>query len=783
MVNERITENFFRNLINQDELYKKDKITFEEQSSKNKKIDKLLKNASKSGNNKGYPEFILQFKDNSDFIIVVECKANSKFHESKHKDKYKDYAVDGVLLYSAFLSKEYDVLSIAISGEEKNNLRISHFLQLKSTDEAHNIFKDDIFITLNDYLNGYQTDERKFNQDFQELLKYSKTLNDHLHLLKVPESDRSLLISGCLIALSDKAFINAYKHQLANELSENLINTIKNKLANVQNKHIQDIITSYSFIKTHTILSKKENELRDIIANVDEKINNFIKTYKYFDTLGQFYIEFLRYANNDKGLGIVLTPPHITELFCEIANINKDSVVLDTCTGTGGFLISAMKQMIIDAGGDIYKENDIKQKQIIGVEFQHSIFSLTCSNMYIHGDGRSNLMKGNCFSKEMASEIKQYNPNVGFLNPPYKTNKNDKHELEFILNNLSYLQKGSYCIAIVPMSCAIESDTTNLDLKNQLLKNHTLDAVFSMPDELFYNSNVNVNTCVMVFKAKEKHPDNYKTYFALWKNDGFIKVKKLGRIDLDNKWNSIRKEWLKNYRNKDEKTGHSVKANIRDKEKKLKEWCYGYYAKIGYSSIEDMMFKKSIMNYLAFKIQNEEYSFMDELKKYKHNQEIKIDLNHWHEVKLSALFDIDRGKRLKSYDRKKQANNIPYISSTVSNNGIDDYVDTFSKNKFEHQGKFLTVVCYGEPMVTFYQEGQFWISDSVMILKPKFKCFNFLIGLFFKTILEQYKPFFSYGRGATKERLNELNIKIPTNRKDQLDTDFIEKYMKSLNPL
>ena len=51
----------------------------------------------------------------------------------------------------------------------------------------------------------------------------------------------------------------------------------------------------------------------------NENINLFMKTYRYHDVLGQFYIEFLRYANNDKGLGIVLTPPHITELFSELA--------------------------------------------------------------------------------------------------------------------------------------------------------------------------------------------------------------------------------------------------------------------------------------------------------------------------------------------------------------------------------------------------------------------------------------------------------------------------------
>ena len=174
MVNERITEDFFREKIKKDELYKTEKIIVEEQTSKNIKIDKLLKNASKNGIGAGRPEFIIQFKDNPKLIIVVECKADIKSHTSKEKNKYKNCAIDGVLLYSSFLSKEYDIISIAISGEEKNNLRISHFLQLKGTKEAHKIFEEDKLFSLTDYLNGYKTDERKFNQDYQELLKYKK---------------------------------------------------------------------------------------------------------------------------------------------------------------------------------------------------------------------------------------------------------------------------------------------------------------------------------------------------------------------------------------------------------------------------------------------------------------------------------------------------------------------------------------------------------------------------------------------------------------------------------
>ncbi|GAB1458203.1 hypothetical protein MASR2M48_35110 [Spirochaetota bacterium] len=82
--------------------------------------------------------------------------------------------------------------------------------------------------------------------------------------------------------------------------------------------------------------------MENLIQSIDEKINRFIRTYKYYDTLGQFYIEFLRYANNDKGLGIVLTPLHITELFVDLAGVSSTSIVYDNCCGTSGFLISSM---------------------------------------------------------------------------------------------------------------------------------------------------------------------------------------------------------------------------------------------------------------------------------------------------------------------------------------------------------------------------------------------------------------------------------------------------------
>ena len=174
-------------------------------------------------------------------------------------------------------------------------------------------------------------------------------------------------MSCILIALEDTAFKNSYaSHKTPKNLANSLVQTVSNELesATILGDKLSNLNIQFGFIKTDTSLSKKEKVLKELIDEIDQNINQFMKTHEYFDVLGQLYIEFLRYANSDKGLGIVLTPPHITELFADLAQVNKNSIAYDNCTGTGGFLIAAMKKMIEDAKGDREKEREIKEKKL-----------------------------------------------------------------------------------------------------------------------------------------------------------------------------------------------------------------------------------------------------------------------------------------------------------------------------------------------------------------------------------------------------------------------------------
>ena len=142
MANEAKTCAIFREMLMSKGYYEDTQVVVEEQKSDNPKIDKLLKNASKKGSKNGYPDFLLYSKEYPELLIVVEAKADINKHESETRDNYADYAIDGALLYAAFLSKEFDVLAIGISGEEIGCFRMSHYLHLKEDKKAYPLFDD-----------------------------------------------------------------------------------------------------------------------------------------------------------------------------------------------------------------------------------------------------------------------------------------------------------------------------------------------------------------------------------------------------------------------------------------------------------------------------------------------------------------------------------------------------------------------------------------------------------------------------------------------------------------
>ena len=603
-MNERDTEQIVRRHLDAHQSDSRSgKVHYWEQIPKNNRIKKLLAKASKSGIGAGHPEFIVAFDACPDFLIVIECKASPTRHQSAAIDCPADYAVDGALHYASYLTADFNVLAIAVSGTAERSLKVSHFFCFRDDREPESVLGGEL-LPLHDYLTNYLRHPVVFRQDLDKLFLFTRELNGRLHTLKVKETNRSLLISAILMALQDSRFRDAYRTQTGKDLLVVIKDTMLREMraAAIPDETFKSVEISYGFMDAPGKLSDGR-VLVDLVGEINERVNSFQKTHQYYDVLGQLYVEFLRYSNSDKGLGIVLTPPHITELAIELAQVGKNDILYDNCAGTGGFLISGMKQMISQAEGNLKVEQQIKSKSIIGVELQADISSLLCSNMFIHGDGRSNVFQGDCFKETVARKVKKkFQPTVGMLNPPFKGETTDIEELDFVINNLEALSPGGRCVALLPMQCALAQQGERLALKERILENHTLEAVFSLPNDLFHNSKVSAVTCLMVFTAGRPHPSNKKTWFGYCKDDGFVKQKPFGRVDYHGHWQDIKEKWVSSFVNRANIPGFGIMQKVGAAD----EWCAEAYIETDYADLTKRDFQKAVRDFALYKIKSEE---------------------------------------------------------------------------------------------------------------------------------------------------------------------------------
>lgn len=798
MANERITEDIVRTHFKEDALFTS--IKWEEQKSSLKRIQELLKGESKgNGKGNGFPEFILSFPTNSSYIIVIECKAKVSDHESPNRSNAVKYAVDGVLHYAKALSSDYNVIAIAVSGQTHTELKVSHFYIKKAASEIAEL-EDCKLLTIDDYMQIF--DDQFFISDFytRDIAYKAQFLNEEFNNYTIPEYKRCTMISAMLLALISPKFQQEFEQEESTKaLGQSLLSAInavfESETDMVRNKTVlmrefESILNEPIF--TQKLIKNKKAKKDEFSLSVLKEFIVYLRQYVYplishsnigYDVLGRFYIEFIRYAASEQKSGLVLTPAHITELFCDLGELNVNDIVYDPCCGTGGFLVAAMQRMFKLAGNNLRLRDNIRKNQLCGCELRSDIFSYACSSMRFRGDGKSNIYNGSCFNNAR-SIADNHKPTVAFLNPPYDVGT--AGQLEFIEHSLSVLDShaNSRAVAIVQMSCATKNETELNQVKERLLSKHHLKAVVSMPDDLFYP--VGVVTCIMIFEANKPNSGR-KTWFGYFKNDGFIKRKHIGRVDFKHQYDSLKSKLISAFINLDEIPGLSVRHEIKADE----EWCAEAYMETDYSQLTENHFDSKIREFCAHKIISKLPIYNCDLSPIT-TPTPNLDTDNWMFFRFDEVFDIRKG----FYNKKPEHiinGNIPFIGATDTNNGITSLCDeetieattkTGDDNNVSIKHKIfdansITVSNNGSIGYAFYQPIPYTCTHDVNPLYLKGTKLNPFIALFLCTVIELDRYRWTYGRKWRPARMPSSMIKLPVTSDGVPDWDFMENYIKS----
>lgn len=781
-------------------------------------------------NSKGEQNYKLDIRFlKGNLAILVETlniRANKQDKEI-HKDKLlNSYCV----LEQKKFPQNNIILILAEAGNSKgivvwkkkvgeNDIKKLQDTKIKTIEEYEKYFQD---ITVNNEI----------------LIKQSVlTLNDMLHSNGVPEGLRGQFVGTCLLALKSDDFI--YQNITTRQIIEGIRQVIETLLiSNDINKAKKIVLLDDKVLKNQKIRNLKEEQFVKILNFIKENIipNINQNTNVGQDLLNLFFTTFNKYVGKtDKNQAF--TPDHITHFMCKVAGINKNTKVLDPTCGSGSFIVQALIQELNECETEKEKDN-VKKNNIYGIEVEEKAYGLSTTNMLIHGDGNSNVVfdeKQGCFG--LRDWILENDIDVVLMNPPYNAKPNDIPEfikdengkIVYRVHDWNKKQKegktdptkgfcfvnyiadcvgkdkngnirhGKKLLCLLPLSCAIGSDGKIQNEKIKILENNTLDAVFSLPPEMFYPG-ASVNACCMVFTLGVPHFTNDKngnkiprnpTFFGYYKEDGFIKKKNLGRIsktDSDNipLWNKIEQLWLDLYKG----LKNNPYLGIRKRVSATDEWLAEAYIETDYSKITDKNFQETLNKYFSYLVGNG-YNFYKKLSLYKKRLgNMKLNLKDWKNFKVSDVLVCKTTKHLiETYPGE-----IPYVTRSAINNGVSEYID--QQGSSLNKGNCITIGAEGA--FAFYQPNDF--ISGVKIYRLSHEKLNKYNALFLCTILNQEVYKYTYGRARILEKIKEEHIKLPAKyklNKDgskiykengekiktaeyEPDWEYMEKYIKSL---
>lgn len=250
------------------------------------------------------------------------------------------------------------------------------------------------------------------------------------------------------------------------------------------------------------------------------------------DVQGDLYEYMLdKLATSGKN-GQFRTPAQIRNMMVRLIEPTPDSKICDPACGTAGFLISSAEFIRSKYENVMTSEqwDHFAGDMFSGFDMDKTMLRISAMNLMLHSITTPTIEYRDSVSKtnDIAEEY-----DIILANPPFsgtidKEGVSDdlkrvcnttKTELLFIALFLRMLKKGGRCACIVPDGVLFGTTKAHQSLRKELIENHKLQAVISMPSGVFkpYSG---VSTAVLVF-TKTGAGGTDKVWFYDMKADGF----------------------------------------------------------------------------------------------------------------------------------------------------------------------------------------------------------------------------------------------------------------------
>ena len=194
------------------------------------------------------------------------------------------------------------------------------------------------------------------------------------------------------------------------------------------------------------------------------------------------------------------TPRHIIRMMVELTDPKADDVICDPACGTAGFLVAAGEYLKERRREEIFfnreKKDHYMNHMFHGFDMDRTMLRIGAMNMMTHGIDNPFIEYRDSLSDQNVDRDKY---TLILANPPFKGSldadivsadllklcKTKKTELLFLALFLRMLKVGGRGAVIVPDGVLFGSSKAHRDIRRELVENHRLEAVISMPSGVF----------------------------------------------------------------------------------------------------------------------------------------------------------------------------------------------------------------------------------------------------------------------------------------------------------
>ena len=269
--------------------------------------------------------------------------------------------------------------------------------------------------------------------------------------------------------------------------------------------------------------------LQKVITGLDDLYEHDIAD---LDMQGDLYEYMLGKLSSAGQNGQFRTPKHIREMMVALLQPTPADSICDPACGTAGFLISSAEYIRAHYEDTMTPEQWARfaGETFTGFDTDTTMLRLSAMNLMLHSITNPNIDYKDSVSKQndLSNQF-----TMCLANPPFKgsvdaesindnlkaVTNTKKTELLFLALFLRMLKPGGQCACIVPDGVLFGSSKAHQSIRKELVENHQLRAVISMPSGVF-KPYAGVSTAVLVF-TKTGAGGTDKVWFYDMKADGF----------------------------------------------------------------------------------------------------------------------------------------------------------------------------------------------------------------------------------------------------------------------